>query len=52
MRIWLLLLLVALVGCAGHRPQGINVRLTPHPTLGDRRPRCRKRTPRRTAWPI
>ena len=33
MRIWLLLLLVALVGCAGHRPQVINVRLTPQPTL-------------------
>lgn len=33
MRIGLVLLLVALVGCAGHRPQGINVRLTPQPIL-------------------
>ena len=33
MRIRLLLLLVALVGCAGHQPQVINVRLTPQPTL-------------------
>jgi hypothetical protein len=33
MRVWLLLLLVALVGCAGHRPQVTNVRLTPQPTL-------------------
>jgi hypothetical protein len=33
MRISLLLLLLALVGCAGHRPQVIKVRLTPQPTL-------------------
>jgi hypothetical protein len=33
MRLWRLLLLVALVGYAGHRPQVTNVRLTPQITL-------------------
>jgi hypothetical protein len=51
-RLLTMVALLALVGCAGHRPQTITVKLTPLPTLAQPHAWLAKGIPRRTARPI